>query len=88
MEQLSDHAIEHPRPKFGFTAAHTFELGAKANAVQKLWRAAIRKLQKVQLCSGRTRIPTSELSRQRGIWRFWVTLSLPCRIAAYSNVGR
>jgi hypothetical protein len=87
MEWFSGHAIEHPRRTSGFEATPTSELGAKANAVQKLWRAAIRKLRKVQLCSCGTRIPTTELSRQRGIWRFWVTLSFPCRIAAYSNVS-
>jgi hypothetical protein len=50
-------------------------------------RAAIQKLRKVQLYSGGTRLPTTESSRQCGIWPFWVNLYLPCRIAAYSNVS-
>jgi hypothetical protein len=88
IEGLSGHAIEHLHWYLGFAAVPTIELGAKANAVHKLWSAAIRKFRKVQLSSGGTRIPTTESSRQCGIWRFWVTLSLPCRIAAYSNVMR
>ena len=82
-ERIAGRAVENSRC-FGGAAAHKWSEFCIKIVSGRSQPGSFGRLQKV---SGGKLVPTSQSSRQCGIWRFWFILSLQCRIAAYLIVG-